>query len=225
MLRLFPEFPSGQDRPPKEAPALPPATELLNSPEKIIEFKKRALDRAKTMFKDRLLRDAAEATLPSGPPNQLGQVPTTTISVPMVGRELEWNDSKDKDGNTILADIDTDDNHRASLTARAMFLRFAVGNLFDANDFLGSIDPKMGDPARKSPDTDANPRRSQDSTDTPNPLIVQDILDEMGPGAFKKCQLSAYETTFVGRMHTMAYDPNALDYTLLYEVKVEDLPA
>ena len=226
LLRLPPEFPGGQERPPKEAPTLEQPNGPLDSADKIIKFKTDTLKRMGTLFKDRLLRHAASVTAPSAAPTLEQPVPpTVTVSIPMVGREVEWNDTKNANGEEVKADIDTDDNHAASLTARAIFLRLALSNLFEANSPLGLIDAKVPDPARASPDRNINPLRSQDSTDSPNPLVVQDILNEVGPGVFKKCQLSAYHTTLVGRMHTLAYHPNKLDYTFFYEVKVEDLPA
>lgn len=210
VIRLSPEFPRGTKRPPKNPPKPPTPQEVLDDPKKIGQFKADLFARF-GVFKDRLLRHAADVDIPTGTPNpQTGVTPTTTIKVPMVGQEIEWD-----------KDIDTDDDHQASLVARAMFLRLAIGNRFDANDLLGMIDPNLPDPAHKNPPAP----RSQDSTDTPNPLVVSDILKEVGSGVFKKCQVSAYASEVVGRMGTLAYDPNKLDYTFFYEVKVEELPA
>jgi len=208
LIRLKPEFPSSEKRPAKKAPALPKPADVLDDPGKLQKFKTDALERRKVLS-DRILRDSQEVNVPSGKPDKSGNVPTTKVVVPMVGDEIEWNDA-----------VDTDDNHRASLTARAMFLRFAIGNLFDANDLLGMLDPNQPDPAHKDPPSP----RSQDSTDTPNPLVVGDVLKEVGSGKTKQCQVSAYKSEVVGRMGTMAYDPQKLDYTLFNEVTDEDLP-
>ena len=211
LMRLPPEFRFGQTRPPKDPPVMPTPAEILDDPSKITQYTADVYNRTKVLG-DRLLRHAADAKVPTGTPDpKTGTTPTTTVTVPLVGQEIEWN-----------KDIDTDDDHQASLTARAMFLRMAVGNRFDANDLLGMIDPLMPDPGRE--DARNTAKRSNDSTDTRNPLVVGEIAKEVGLGTFKKCQLSAYSTTIVGRMNTMAYDPNKVDYTLFYEVKVEDLP-
>lgn len=210
-IRLAPEFPFGVKRPPREPPVMPSPSEILNDPSKLAKFTADVTARL-GVLKDRLLRHHADVTVPTGTPNpSTGETPTTTIAMPMVGREVEWS-----------RDIDTDDNHVASLTARAMFVRMAMSNFFDANDVLGMLDPLMPDPGRK--DRRNTIARSNDGTDTRNPLVVSEIEKEAGLGNFKRCQLSAYATTIVGRMNTMAFDPGKLDYTLHYEVKVEELP-
>jgi hypothetical protein len=203
LIRKPPEFKPPDKRPPKN----PGSLTLQNFTDEV----KAAL--IKLTLKDRLLRHHGEVKVPTGPPDPLqgGAVPSKSFSVPLIGREIEWNQ-----------DVDTDDDHQASLAGRAMFLRLAAGNHFDANDLLGMIDSNVPDPARKDPNK--SPRRSQDITDTPNPLVVGDILKEVGPGVFKKCQLSAYATEVVGRMGTIAYQPDVLEYTVFYEVKVENLP-
>jgi hypothetical protein len=209
LIRLSPEFPRGQSRPSKDAPKLPSPTEILDDPKKIGKFKADLFARF-GVLKDRLLRHSADAKVPTGTPDpKTGVTPTTTITVPMVGQEIEWD-----------KDIDTDDVHQASLTARAMFLRLAIGNRFDANDLLGMVDANLPDPSHKN----AQLPRSQESTDTPNPLVVGEVLKEVKSGGTKKCQISAYKSEVVGRMETMVYDPNKVEYTLFYEIKVEDLP-
>jgi hypothetical protein len=165
----------------------------------------------KPFLNDRILRLAKEVNVPTGPPDpKKGTVPTEKIQVPFMGKDVEWNE-----------EVDTDNDTKASLTARAMFLRLAAGNHFDANDPLGMIDPLVNDPARKDP---KGVKRSQDITDTPNPLVVGEVLKEVGKGVPKKCELSAYETLLVGRLGTLAYKPQSLDYKFFYEVTVEDLP-
>ena len=208
-IRLPPEFRKPPGRPSKTPPQLPSPTEILDDPKKIGKFKADLFARF-GVLNDRLLRHAEKAKVPTGTPDpKTGVTPTTTITVPMVGQEIEWD-----------KDIDTDDDSQASLAARATFLRLAIGNRFDANDLLGLLDPNVPDPAHKNPPA----TRSQDITDTPNPLVVGDILKEVGSGGTKKCQVSAYKSEVVGRMGTIAYDPNKLEYTFLYEVKVEDVP-
>jgi hypothetical protein len=208
MMRLPPEFPTPQKRPSKDPPQVPSPQEILDDPKKIGKFKADLFARF-GVLKDRLLRHAANVVVPTGTPDpRTGVQPSTTITVPMVGKEIEWD-----------TDIDTDDDSRASLTARAMFLRLAIGNRFDANDLLGMLDANLPDPAHKKPPEP----RSQDATDTPNPLVVADVVKEVGAGGVKNCQVSAYASEVVGRMGAMAYNPRKLDYTLFYQVKVEDL--
>ncbi len=209
LFRLSPEFPIPQKRPSKKAPKLPTPQEVLDDPKKIGQFKADLFERFKVLS-DRLLRHSADVDVPTGTPDpKTGKIPTKTITVPMVGDEIEWG-----------TDIDTDDDHQASLVARAMFLRMAIGNRFDANDLLGMLDANLVDPAHKNPPSP----RSQDVTDTPNPLVVADVIKEVGSGKTKKCQVSAYKSEVVGRMGAMAYDPEKVDYTLFYDVTVEDLP-
>ena len=209
IVRLHPEFPVPQKRPSKNPPQVPSPQEILDDPKKIGKFKADLFARL-GVLKDRLLRHAANVVVPTGTPDpRTGVQPSTTIIVPMVGKEIEWD-----------TDIDTDDDSRASLTARAMFLRLAVGNRFDANDLLGMLDPNLPDPTHKNPPEP----RSQDATDTPNPLVVADVVKEVGAGGVKNCQVSAYASEVVGRMGAMAYNPQKPDYTLSYQVKVEDLP-
>jgi hypothetical protein len=218
-FRKPPEF-VGRARPAKKAPSLPAPPQNLDIRRleefnrQLGEFKKRSLERLGVLG-DRILRHAVNVDVPTGPPDaRTGVVPTTRVQVPMVGDEIEWD-----------TDIDTDDDTIASRTARAMFLRLATGNHFDANDPLGMIDPNLPDPSHKNPPLP----RSQDATDTPNPLVVSELMikaNEVRPGVFiKPCRVSAYATQVVGRMGALAYDPKKLDYTFLYEVKVEDLPA
>jgi hypothetical protein len=218
LIRKPPEV-SDRPRPQKKAPKLdaPPTdldiNKLKEFTEKIAKFKKDSLERLRVL-EDRLLRHATTVDVPTGTPDpKTGKIPTTQVQVPMVGDEIEWD-----------TDIDTDDDKIASRTARAMFLRMAIGNHFDANDPLGMIDANLPDPTHKSP---PNPR-SQAATDTPNPLVVSELMikaNEKSPGVFvKSCQLSAYATSVVGRMGALAYDGQKLDYTFFYEVKVEDLP-
>ncbi len=209
VIRQKPEFPAGQKRPNKKAPSLPSPAQALSNPALIGKFKADMLERFKVMD-DRLLRKHADARVPTGPPNSSGTIPTTLIKVPLVGDEIDWT-----------KDIDTDDDAVASDVARAMFLRMALGNRFDANDLLGMINPNMGDPANKN--RKSGPR-SQDSTDTPNPLVVKDLAKDPGIGKPKACQLSAYKSDVFGRMASMGFDPTEHEYKLFYDVTVEDLP-
>ncbi len=199
LLELSPAF-----KPPKKKPA----PKDPNSPVDSV-----VADVQKAFLADRILRFAKVVKIPTGPPDPRkgGAPPTTEINVPFIGDEAEWT-----------KDIDTDDDHRASEVARAMFLRVAATNALDANDLLGMIDPHVRDPARKDPTKSV--KRAADATDTPNPLAVKDIVKEVGVGKVKKCQLTAYASEVVGRMGTIAYQPDVLDYTFFYEVKVEDLP-
>jgi hypothetical protein len=210
LMRKPPEFKHGTQRPSKEAPKTR-LEEILKDPKATFdELRARLLDGFG--LKDRLLRSELRLDIPTGLPDPVTQKrPTKEVSMPLIGREFDWEN-----------DIDTDDKTAASLTARALLLRLFIGNHVDANDLLGLIDPNFPDPGRKNP-TLSEPRL-QDDGDTPNPLLVQDLLDEVGPGGTKKCRLSAYATEIVGRMGTMAYDPQKLDYVFFYDIKVEDLP-
>lgn len=211
VMRLLPEFPIPQTRPNKKAPSLPSPTEALDDPSKIGKFKADTLARLKVLD-DRLLRHSADVKVPTSKPDATGNVKTTTIAVPMVGDEIDWT-----------KDVDTDDDHQASLTARAMFLRLAIGNRFDANDVLGMFDANMRDPFSLDPANGV--RRSQDGTDTENPIVVKDLIKAPGLGKTRKCQISAYKSEVVGRMGAMGYDPNKVEYTLFFDVTVDDLPA
>jgi hypothetical protein len=210
LMRKPPEFKRGTKRPPKE----PPKTEI----DEILKDPKAGFDelRARLLegfgLKDRLLRRELKVNIPTGTPDpRTLQRPTKEVTMPLIGREIDWDN-----------DIDTDEDATASLTARALLFRLFIGNHVDANDLLGMVDPNFPDPGRKNPNL--SEPRLQDDGDTPNPLQVQDILDEVGPGGTKKCRLTAYATEIVGRMGTMAYDPQKLDYAFFYDVKVEDLP-
>jgi hypothetical protein len=218
VIRKAPEF-VGRPRPQKKAPELPsPPTDLDTNKldefqQKLAEFKKSVFERLKVLD-DRLLRDATTVKVPTGKPTAQNPVPPTTdVSIPMGGDEIEWDKH-----------IDTDDVTTASRTARAMFLRMAIGNQLDGNDPLGILDPNVPDPTHQKPPV----ARVNDRTDAPNPLLVSEVTvaaNQVSPGVFvKKCQQTAYDTSVVGRMGTVAYDPKKIDYVLFYEVKVEDLP-
>lgn len=207
LIRIKPEFPPGESRPPKAAPQLQKPNKPM-TPDDILKFKEDVLKRTKSLS-DRILRHSADLDVPTGPPNSSGGVPTTKVTVPFVGDEVEWNKH-----------VDTDDDHQASLTARAMFLRLAFGNRFDANDLLGMLDANVQDPLFANPVS----RRLEDGTDTANPLVVKDVVKDVGLGKPKACRVTAYKSLFVGRTVAMVYDPTKVDYTLHYEVIVDDLP-
>lgn len=207
VMRLKPEFTDGP-RPAKKAPQLQKPGQPL-TPAQILQFKKDSIERTK-VFSDRILRNSTTVDIPTGTPDAKGKVPSKAVTVPFIGDEIEWDKH-----------IDTDDNAIASLTGRAMFLRLAVGNRFDANDLLGMLDANMADPLFTNPFA----RRRADGTDTANPLVVSDVVKEVGIGKPKLCRVTAYKSTVIGRTEAMAYDPNKVDYTLHYEVIVDDLPA
>jgi hypothetical protein len=208
-MRSKPEFRPPERRPPKEAPKFPSAPQVLQDPASVGRFVAESMARVRVIT-DRIMRRHADVEVPEGPPDLSGNVPKKTIKVPMVGDEMEWE-----------KDVDTDDEDTASRTARALFLKLAVNERFDSNDVIGMIDANVEDPFHLNPPA----RRRQDGTDSENPMVVRDVIKRVGLGGTRECQVSAYKTEFVGRTAAMGYDPNLVDYTLFFDVKVEDLPA
>jgi hypothetical protein len=135
------------------------------------------------------------------------------VSVPFIGRRVDWKQ-----------DVDQSDMTRASQVIRAIFARMVVEGAIDANDPLGLIDPNVSDPAgrlgrKNDPDSKSGP---DPGVDSPNPFKVKDLLQAtQGLGVPVNCQLTAYATEPVGRMGVLAYDPQKIDYRLLYTIKVE----
>ena len=159
-----------------------------------------------TLLRSRKLRLAKTMDIPTGV-DDTGKVETTRVVLPFVGRPAVWED-----------DIDTKDNDAASETARALFLRMAR-IVFDSNDVVGFVDQNVFDPRQQFD------RPNDRGIDTPNPLSVRALLDEVKLGGTKQCSATGYATTQIGRMGVLALDdaPAAvkLDYQLLYEVKIE----
>lgn len=87
------------------------------------------------------------------------------------------------------------------------------------NDVLGFVDQNVFDP--KQPFG----RRNDGGVDTPNPLSVSVLLNEVKVGGTKTCKATGYAMTQIGRMGVLALDdaPGEVqrDYELTYDVKIE----
>ena len=185
------------------------------------------LDALQNNFRtDRRLRGPKTVRLPNTSPGQ-----TSDFSFPFIGRAAQWRGrNKDDSVDTTRADIDqfyrgtavTDDDKkkRASILARAMFLRLAVEGGFHANIPHGMIDPFVPDPTRAK-----LPPRAFDAGDTANPLRVGDVAADARTGnRVKQCRLTAYVTEPFGRTAYLAYDKTKMDYRLFFTVSVDDQP-
>jgi hypothetical protein len=188
----------------------------------------------------RKLRLSKEIEVPTGVDKTTGKVKTEKVNVPFIGDIVDW----EKDMDQPLADRKKEDDEskkddkaktpirdRASEVARALFLRSAR-RLFDDNEVLGFVDPNIFDPKKKELG------RQNDSTDTPNPLVVKDLLAEVGIGGTKSCEQTAYAMEQLGRFGALGYDeaPNdapdgakifhkaKIDYIIHYDVKIEAQP-
>ncbi len=131
------------------------------------------------------------------------------VNLPFVGERVDWEE-----------DVDQSTPVKASEVARAIFLRLGVEAGFDANDVLGFIDPDVQAPDHKRDDPAT--QGVNDATDTPNPLRVGDVVKEVGLGVFKTCRLTAYQVDVIGRVGTLGFDPKKVDYTLHYQVRIEE---
>lgn len=175
----------------------------------------------------RKLRLSKEIEVPTGVDKS--GVKTEKVNVPFIGDVVDW----EKDMDQPLEDREKQDvKERASEVARALFLRTAR-RLFDDNDVLGLVDPNVFDPKK------SGLGRQNDSTDTPNPLLVKDLLAEVGLGGTKSCEQTAYAMEQLGRFGMLGYDEKAndagpdakvfhsakIDYILHYDVKIEAQPA
>ena len=183
------------------------------------------LDALQNNFRtDRRLRGPKLVRLPNTQPGQ-----TSNFQFPFIGRAAQWRGrAKDDSVDKTKADIDQfyrdanvsddDKKKRASILARAMFLRLAVEGGFHANIPHGLIDPFVPDPTRG-----VLPRRQFDAGDTQNPLRIGDIGPDPRTGnRAKQCRLTAYVTEPFGRTAYLAYNPTQMDYRLFFTVSVDD---
>lgn len=183
---------------------LPPDRQHGNVPTEAVSALLKVL--TTDFLSDRMLRGPAPVKLRVSS----SQAPTT-VQVPFIGRQVDWRRDLDTAADTSAAQ-----KARTSIVARAMFLRLATVAL-DANDPLGLIDPNIRFPQ-------PNFGRTNDATDTKNPLTVDEVIKEVGLGRVKRCQLTAYETEVIGRMANLVYHPRSVDYVIRYDVKVDAQP-
>lgn len=179
--------------------ALPPDRQHGNVPNDAVPAVLKTL--TTDFLSDRMLRGPAPVTVRTSPSQ-----PPETIQVPFIGRPVEWRRDLD-----TAADTSARQKARASIVARAMFLRLATHAL-DANDPLGLIDPNVFRAQAFG--------RTNDATDTPNPLTVDAVIQEVGLGRAKQCQLTAYETEVIGRVANLVYHRDKIDYLIRYQVTV-----
>ena len=162
----------------------------------------------KTLLTSRKLRLSREMDVPTGVTRD-GTVEKTKVVLPFVGRPAVWETD---------VDVPRIRNKEASETARALFLRVSR-ILFDSNDVVGFVDQNVFDPAQKFG------RPNDNGTDTPNPLSVRALLDEVKLGGRKTCSATGYRVTQIGRMGVLALEDAPArarpDYRLRYEVKIE----
>ena len=174
---------------------------------------KEGLEAAGSFLKDRLLRFAKVIKVPKSGGAQ-GAPQFEEINIPFIGKSVQWKEDIEQSN----LQIKQRSKAKASEVARAIFLRMATGLAIDSNDILGLIDPDVQEP-------DPRKRRNQranDGTDSPNPISVQKIIEEVGQANFKQCRLTGYQTDEMGRMGNLAYNPREPDYILNYQVKVEE---
>ncbi len=183
---------------------LPPDRQHGNVPTEAVSALLKVL--TTDFLSDRMLRGPAPVKLRVSS----SQAPTT-VQVPFIGRQVDWRRDLDTAADTSAAQ-----KARTSIVARAMFLRLATVAL-DANDPLGLIDPNIRFPQ-------PNFGRTNDATDTEDPLTVDEVIKEVGLGRVKRCQLTAYETEVIGRMANLVYHPRSVDYVIRYDVKVDAQP-
>ncbi len=149
-------------------------------------------------LKSRKLRLSKTVEIPTGVDSK-GNLERERVELPFVGDPVQWS----RDVDQPLPRLGSD-NSTASQVARALFLRTAT-YAFDSNDILGFVDPNIFEPKQPF-------GRQNDRVDTPNPLRIADLITEVKVGGTKNCQHTGYAMTRIGRMATIGFDEDPVDF-------------